>query len=257
MSILITRPAPAGEELVNRLKAAGKTAFSAPLISIHPGADLPLLSQKLQRLTAGDFVFLLSKNAVHYACEQLGQDSLSWSDRLSYYGIGKSTSLFFHQKTGKSILWPEQGETSEDLLQLPSLQQVENKKVLLLRGNGGREMIASTLRARGAEVDYCECYARRAVKYHSAEFSHYWQRCGIKTIVVTSGEMLRLLYNLVIEGDSAEGNANDSSNSKAWLLNCRLIVVSDRLASIARTLGWHVIKVAKSADNDALMQALE
>ncbi|PHM36344.1 uroporphyrinogen-III synthase [Xenorhabdus innexi] len=256
MSILITRPAPAGEELVNRLKAIGKMAFSAPLISIHPGADLPLLSHKLQRLSAGDFVFLLSKNAVHYACEQLRQDSLSWSDGLSYYGIGKSTSLFFRQKTGKNILWSEQGETSEDLLQLPTLQHVENKKILLLRGNGGREVIASTLRARGGEVDYCECYARQPVKYHSTEFSHHWQQCGIKTIVITSGEMLRLLYNLVIEDDSADAT-DASSKSKAWLLNCRLIVVSERLASIARTLGWQAIKVAKSADNDALMQALE
>ncbi|MDX7999955.1 uroporphyrinogen-III synthase [Xenorhabdus sp. Reich] len=246
MSILITRPAPAGEELVKRLLAVGKTAFSAPLIEIYPGCDLPLLSQKLQWLSAGDLVFLLSKNAVHYANEQLSQEGQSWPDKLSYYGIGKSTSLHFHQQTGQEIIWSEEGETSEDLLQLPALQQMDNKKILLLRGNGGREVIASTLRMRGGKVDYCECYSRRPVKYPAADFSRHWRQCGIKTIVVTSGEMLQLLYNLVTDSDG-----------KAWLLGCGLIVVSERLANIAHELGWQVIKVAKSADNDALMQALE
>ncbi|REF25767.1 uroporphyrinogen-III synthase [Xenorhabdus cabanillasii] len=258
MSILVTRPAHAGEALVNQLRAIGKTAFSAPLIAIYPGAELPLLAQKLQQLSAGDFVFLLSKNAVHYANEQLVQEGLSWPDKLSYYGIGKSTSLLFHQQTGKDILWSEQGETSEDLLQLPTLQKMENKKILLLRGNGGREVIASTLRMRGGAIDYCECYSRQPVKYRTTEFNHHWQQCGIRTIVVTSGEMLQLLYNLVTEGDNSEdGSTESSGNGKAWLLGCRLIVVSERLANIARTLGWQEIKVAKSADNDALMQALE
>ncbi|PHM44566.1 Uroporphyrinogen III synthase HEM4 [Xenorhabdus mauleonii] len=246
MSILITRPAPAGEDLVKRLQAVGKTAFNAPLIEIHPGADLPLLSQKMQCLSAGDLVFLLSKNAVLYADKQLVQEGQSWPDELSYYGIGKSTSLLFQQQAGLEIAWSEQGETSEELLQLPALQQMNNKRILLLRGNGGREVIASTLRMRGGEVDYCECYSRQPVKYHAVDFSRHWQQHGIKTIVVTSGEMLQLLYNLVTDSDG-----------KAWLLGCCLIVVSERLANIARTLGWQVIKVAKSADNDALMQALE
>ncbi|CDG23103.1 Uroporphyrinogen-III synthase [Xenorhabdus poinarii G6] len=246
MSILITRPAPTGEALVRRLRGLGKSAFSAPLIEIYPGADLPLLSQKLQWLSAGDLVFLLSKNAVHYANEQLIQEGQLWPNQLSYYGIGKSTSLMFHQCTGLEIAYPEQGETSEDLLQLPALQSMSNKKILLLRGNGGREVIASTLRFRGGEVDYCECYSRQPVKYDVSGFSRHWQRCGIQTIVVTSGEMLQLLYNLVTDSDR-----------KAWLLRCDLIVVSERLANIAQTLGWQTIKVAKSADNDALIQALE
>ncbi|MEQ1963816.1 uroporphyrinogen-III synthase [Xenorhabdus khoisanae] len=246
MSILITRPAPAGEELVRRLRAIGKTAFSAPLIEIYPGADLPLLPQKLQWLSAGDLVFLLSKNAVHYANQQLIQEGLSWPNKFSYYGIGKSTSLMFHQQTGLEIVWPGQGETSEDLLKLPTLQKMSHKKILLLRGNGGREVIASTLRMRGGIVDYCECYSRQPVKYHAADFSYHWQQYGIKTIVVTSGEMLQLLYNLVTDSDG-----------KVWLLSCCLVVVSERLANIAQALGWQTIKVAKSADNDALIQALE
>ncbi|CAQ86214.1 MULTISPECIES: uroporphyrinogen-III synthase [Photorhabdus] len=246
MSILVTRPSPAGEELVRRLQTAGKTAFSAPLIDIRPGSELSQLAEKLCCLNTGDMVFLLSKNAVYYANSQLKKINLSWPNKLIYYAIGRSTALAFHQLTGINITWSSEGETSETLLELPSLHQVKNKQALLLRGNGGRELIAQTLTERGATVNYCECYFRQRVDYSAAEFSARWQRYGVQTLVVTSGEILQLLYNLVPKSDR-----------NRWLLNCHLIVVSERLAYTARNLGWQDVKVAKSADNDALIQALE
>ncbi|MNC75829.1 uroporphyrinogen-III synthase [compost metagenome] len=44
---------------------------------------------------------------------------------------------------------------------------------------------------------------------------------------------------------------------KNWLLHCRLLVVSERLADLARELGWQDIRVADNADNDALLRALQ
>ncbi|WP_387691898.1 uroporphyrinogen-III synthase [Photorhabdus sp. RM71S] len=246
MSILVTRPAPAGEELVRKLQAAGKTAFSAPLINIHPGSELPQLAEKLNHLNTCDMVFLLSKNAVYYANSQLNKINLLWPNKLIYYAIGRSTALAFHQLTDMNVIWSSEGETSEILLKLPSLHQVENKQALLLRGNGGRELIARTLTERGVTVNYCECYFREPVDYPAAEFSVHWQKYGVQTLVVTSGEILQLLYNLIPESDR-----------NRWLLHCHLIVVSERLAHTARNLGWQDVKVAKSADNDALIQALE
>ncbi len=78
--------------------------------------------------------FLLSKNAVWYANWQLNHPRNNrWPDTLFYYGIGQSTAEEFQQLTGhSSIRYPEFGETSEDLPALSSLQQIENKRVLLL-----------------------------------------------------------------------------------------------------------------------------
>jgi uroporphyrinogen-III synthase len=42
-----------------------------------------------------------------------------------------------------------------------------------------------------------------------------------------------------------------------WLLHCRLLVVSERLANQARELGWQDIRIADNADNDALLRALQ
>lgn len=244
MSILITRPSPSGNELTQRLIDAGKLAFHVPLIKIIAGRELPLLDAKLKALSAGDYVLLLSKNAVHYANWQLNQLEQSWPDTLSYYGIGKSTAFAFQEISGRLTHYSQQGETSEDLLTLPTLNQVKNKRILLLRGNGGRDLLAKTLRKRGAIVEECECYQRVFIQYSPEDFEIQWEKKQIETLVVTSGEMLQRLFFLV------------TKPKKAWLLNCHLIVVSERLATIAEKLGWKRITVADSAHNDALFRAL-
>ena len=244
MSILVTRPTPSGEELVEQLKKLGLSTYHAPLISIIPGTELPLLATKLSSLTQDDQVFLLSKNAVWHAHSALQHRGLAWPDKLSYYAIGPSTGKFFKQITGKTITWSDEGETSEIILSLPELQYLAAKKVLLLRGNGGREHLASILSERGANVDYCECYSRQPIDYDPSQFNAQWRSAGISTIVITSGQILSLLTHLITD------------ENKEWWFSRRLVVVSQRIANIAQSMGWQNIDIASSADNNALISAL-
>ena len=94
-------------------------------------------------------------------------------------------------------------------------------------------------------MTFIECYQRCAKHYDGAEEAMRWHARGINTLVVTSGEMLQQLFSLFPAVDREE-----------WLLNCRLIVVSERLATLAAGLGWQDIQVADGADNDALLRAL-
>lgn len=246
MSILVTRPSPASVELVTRLCALGRAAWSFPLIEFTPGRELPLLPQQLAALAPGDLVFALSQHAVEYAHPCLRQAGLTWPAALGYYAIGRSTALALHSVSGREVSWPHDRETSEMLLQLPTLRRLKGKSALILRGNGGRELLGETLAKRGAEVRFLECYQRCEKHYHGPSEGRRWRDRGIDTLVVTSGEMLQQLYQLFPMIDREE-----------WLLRCRLIVVSDRLATLARELGWNHITVADGADNDALMRALQ
>ncbi|MEQ5186241.1 MULTISPECIES: uroporphyrinogen-III synthase [Providencia] len=244
MRVLVTRPEPSGSALITAINATGGQAYPAPLITIEAGAQLNTLCSRLDGLSENDLVFLLSKNAVWYANLALEQTGRDWSDKLSYYGIGQSTGHYFQQLTGQTIRWAEAGETSEVLLTHPGLQNLVGKRALLLRGNGGRELLASTLRTRGADVDYCECYARRPVHYDKTEFNQTWFNTDITDIVVTSGEMLTLLNDLIAE------------DLQQWWYSRRLLVVSERIAEKARQSGWRRVCVATSADNHALLEAL-
>ncbi|MEH0874509.1 uroporphyrinogen-III synthase [Pectobacterium cacticida] len=246
MTILVTRPSPTGEQLVARLRKLGYHAWHSPLIEFSPGRDLADLPARLQDLRADDLVFALSQHAIHYADPVLTHAGVSWPEHLAYYAIGRTTALALHQASARLVTYPPERETSETLLQLPTLQTLSGKRALLLRGNGGRELLRETLTERGVQVSCCECYQRRMVHYDGAEQSQHWRQIGVDKLVITSGEMLQRIYTLVPDYYRA-----------SWLLGCRLIVVSDRLAEQARRLGWLDIRVADNADNDALIRALQ
>lgn len=246
MTILVTRPSPAGEQLVTRLRKLGYSAYHSPLIEFSPGGELPQLPAALAALRAGDLLFALSRHAIDYADPLLSRSGAGWPSNPSYYAIGRATALALHKVSARHVAYPTERETSESLLQLPELQYVNGKHALLLRGNGGRELLGDTLAQRGAKVSYAECYQRRPVHYDGPEQSRHWQQAGIDTLVITSGEMLQRIYTLVPDYYRA-----------SWLLGCQLIVVSERLAVQARQLGWRHIRIADNADNDALMRALQ
>lgn len=245
MSILITRPSPAGEQLMNRLRAHGKSAWHLPLIDFIPGNDLPFLVERLTTLSTGDLLFIVSQHAINYAHPWLIHQGISWPVGLQYYAVGRTTGLRLHGLSVLPVCYPKMGETSEDLLSLPALTHIDGKRALILRGNGGRDMLAHTLRQRGVQTAYCECYRRRPIYYDGEKQGRWMRTLGINTLVITSGEMLQQFYTSMPE-----------YYRHSYLMQCRLIVVSERLAMLARLLGWSDIIVANAANNDALMRVL-
>ncbi len=245
MSILVTRPSPAGEQLVGRLRAMGRSAWHLPLIDVVPGRELAELPSRLAACRPGDMVFLVSRHAISYADAWLNRHGGHWPASLCYYAVGRTSGLLMHQVSGRPVEWPAEGQTSEDVLLLPSLSTVAGRRALILRGNGGREVLQQTLQQRQVSVCYCECYQRRPVFYEGDEQSRRFLQLGVNTIVITSGEMLQQFYTLIPEYFRT-----------SWLLGCRLVVISERLAMLGRQLGWTDIVVANAADNDALMRVL-
>ncbi len=246
MSILVTRPSPAGDILVSRLRALGLVAWSFPLIEFSPGRELHSLAGRLASLTEDCLVFLLSQHAVTFAQAHLQHVHKNWPAQPQYFAIGRTTALALHTVSGIDVRYPLDREISEVLLQLPELQNIQGKRALILRGNGGRELLGKTLKTRGASVEFCECYQRSMKHYDGAEEAMRWHTRGVNTLVVTSGEMLQQLFSLT-----------PPWYRENWLLHCRLLVVSERLANLARELGWQDIQVADNAENDALIRALQ
>ncbi|SUX88199.1 uroporphyrinogen-III synthase [Citrobacter koseri] len=212
---------------MSRLRTLGQVAWSFPLIEFTPGRGTGNACRSPGRRSRTTiWCSPLSQHAVTFAHAQLQQQGLGWPVQPCYFAIGRTTALALHTVSGCDIRYPLDREISEVLLQLPELQNIAGKRALILRGNGGRELLGKTLTERGAEVTFCECYQRSAKHYDGAEEAMRWHSRGVTTIVVTSGEMLQQLWSLIPQW-----------YREHWLLRCRLLVVSERLAHLGPGTG--------------------
>ena len=244
MTVLITRPAPDGPALAQQLNAAGISAIAQPLLHIQPGHELTSLPSLLNDLKPNDFVIVVSAHAADLAHNYLLSVGASWPKNVHYIAVGHKTAATMKSHTGQTIHAPQTRCDSEGLLDLPVLTAVRGKRGVILRGNGGREVIYQHLLQRGAEVRYCETYRREWLPLDGQLLCQQWQQAGMDALVVTSGEQLAFLTQLV--PDSA----------KAWFLQCQLFVPSQRIADQATRLGYRLISNVGSAANGPLFTTL-
>lgn len=244
MAVLVTRPDQQGKALCEMLNKEGIAAWHLPLFSIEAGRELNQLPNKMSQLKAGDYVLAVSKNAVSYASESLYNAGFHWREDLHYFAVGQRSAEFFSSHSEQNVHFPFAQENSEGLLNLPFMQDLTDKQILILRGNGGRELFPQQAQQRGASLDIVECYQRIPIQYDRQQQSDMLKRAGINTIFITSSEILHLLVEFVPEEEHS------------WLKSCNLIVVSQRIAQVAQQLGWQQITIAPRADNQSLLDAV-
>lgn len=244
MAVLVTRPDERGQQLVDMLAKAGVVAIHLPLFNIEAGAELNGLPNKFAQLKVGDYVFAVSKSAVDFADKALKNTGFVWRDDLQYFTVGQGTAQHFAMTTTLAVHYPTTQENSEGVLQLAAMQNLQGKTILILRGNGGRELLSEQAQQRGSNVEIVECYRRESIVYNSTEQTSLCKRAGVQTIVATSAEILTQLVDFVPQ------------NEHNWLKSCQLITVSERISHLAQALGWQNVIVSPRADNQTLLQTL-
>lgn len=246
MNVLITRPDERGQQLLNLLAEQHIFAIHQPLFKVEAGRELPLLPNRLSSLKKDDYVFAVSKNAVDFAHTTLKQTGFRWREDLRYFAVGQRSANYFASLSEQAVRYPLQFENSEGLLALPEMQDVAGKTVLILRAETGRELFAEQMQAKGAKVDVLECYQRVPLTENISDKLSLAKRAGIDTIVATSLDILNALFDYTAEED------------REWLVSCRLLVVSQRIAFQAKKLGWQTTQIILSerADNQSLLHTL-
>ena len=111
-----------------------------------------------------------------------------------YWAVGERTAQVL-EAAGLDVERPERDMSSEGLLALPGLKQVQGQRTLIVRGEGGRQLIAETLRARGASVDSLCCYRRVPVSHRADDVVARVEPADL--IMISSGEGLELLSGLL------------------------------------------------------------
>jgi uroporphyrinogen-III synthase len=234
LQVLVTRPAEQSVSLLTAIESRGGIAHSFPLLEIQP--IVPCVPE-LKQLDEYSLVIFVSRNAVEYSWPCL---SIPLPAALKVAAVGQATATCLHQYHQHVDIIPAEQFDSEGLLAQPELADVARQRILIIRGQGGREKLAETLRARGAIVDYAEVYKRLPTKQVLT-----YEAGDIDVILITSSEALSHLAHLATQA------------GKSWLLEKPLLVLHDRIAVRAKQLGFKLNPgVAKQASEASLLEAL-
>ncbi|MDN4544311.1 uroporphyrinogen-III synthase [Pseudomonas sp. C32] len=242
--LLLTRPADESAALADLLAAQGIYSSSLPLLDIVPLAATGTILQAVQTLDQYSAIIVVSKPAARFGVELL---NLHWPQppRNKWFSVGAATAQIL-QARGLDVSFPAEGDDSEALLKLPQLLEAiggPDPRVLIMRGEGGRELLAERLRTLGASVEYLELYRRDLPQYPPAALPERIEAERLNGLVVSSGQGFEHLHQLV--GD-------------AWpqLAQLPLFVPSPRVAELARAAGAKTVVDCRGASAAALLTAL-
>lgn len=240
--IVVTRPAGQATHLAEALVALGARPVLFPVLAIFAVADKAPLLDLATRLDGFDWAAFVSPNAVESALAVI-LGHRPWPAHLRVACIGRSSELALAARGIGNVISPRERFDSEALLALPALQDMAGKKVIIFRGDGGRELLGDTLAARGASVEYLTCYHRDKPALDPAPLLALWNDGRLDAITVTSSEGLRNLWEMI------------GPLGHAWLRKTPTFVPHARIAEQARTLGLGQVFLTGPGD-DGLVKGL-
>ncbi len=219
LSILITRPKAQAIELMTLLQQANAKVFLFSSVEI---INSPILIDQLKQISDIDYFIFTSKNAV---IAFFTQTKIA-IDAKSIFAMGPATAAALEKFGCRDVRIPHTNFSTEGLLTLPEFQANAGKRIAIIKGEGGRELLASTLRQRNFLITEIAVYRRQIPAPIPINTLAAWQADHVKLIIALSNESLQNLYHLT------EHSAQD------WLLNCQLVVASQRQVELAKQLGF-------------------
>lgn len=210
--IAITRPAHQAGKLIKKLESNSAKVIPFPLLEIVEPKSPHLLQQQLSNLEHFNTALFISPNAVERALKYVSKAQLK---SLKIAAVGKKTALSLHNKGLSVDYFPDKLFNSEALLALDAMQQVQGQRIIIFRGEGGRDLLRDTLQQRGANVAYSNVYARRCPADNIGLLKQHYYQQKLDIIILTSGESLQHLLRL--------------ANNETWITHVPLLVGSQRI----------------------------
>lgn len=245
INVLVTRPLGQADDLVRRIEQAGGRALHFPAVEIVEPADTAALNAVLRGLASFDWAIFISPNAVNKTFNLLKAHG-EWPRNVQVASIGKGSATALKHFGIADPLVPSGRFDSEGLLASPALQELHGKRIVIFRGDGGRELLGDTLEARGAKIEYAECYRRVRPNADTTPLLRRWARGEIDIVSATSAQGLHNLYDMLGEA------------GQPWLVRTPVVVVSERMREICRELGFkNESRLAAPASDEAILEAIE
>lgn len=233
--VLLIRPQRQEDQLLSILENTGADVTHTPVMSIEPIIESHQVKTQILEVDNFHKAIFVSGNAAELAIEWIDKYWPMLPVGIEYFAVGERTAALL-KEADMDALHPIGRQNSEALLQLEQLQQLENQRIIIFRGVGGREILAETLIERGARVEYCELYKRVIDTQQLALAQQQKADC----LIVHSGELIQAM-------GEAEGTG---------FVDTAVVVPSERVAAIARKLGYKQVISAENALPESIMETV-
>lgn len=243
-NILITRPGERGLALCTQIEAAGARAIHLPTIAFAPPTDHHAYARALAQLGDQDWLIFISPQAVTASMAAIRERYPHLPPTLHIAAVGEGTVRVLQAAGIVQVHYPSVHWSSEGLLAMAEFLSPTGKKIMLIRGEGGRPTLADTLTRRGAQVSHCIAYQRTVPDIDMSTYAFIFTPNALQAIVCASYDSVAHLKILC--------------TPEHWevLRHIPLVVVSERIQFLAQKLGFQTIWVAANASHEAILATL-
>ncbi len=248
LSVLITRPVMPASRTAARLASLGATPLVFPTTIIEPPADVAPLNATLAKISDYYAAIFVSPSAAEMALAPLGSTPKNLPSTLNVFAPGPGTAEELNIRGVARVEMPETSFDSEGLLTLASLQAsaVNGKRIVIFRGNDGRELLREELVKRGATVDAITAYHRRAPNTPPTGLLELLRAGKVNALSAMSSDAITHLVPLI------------AANERATLLFTLPVYAShERIAATARTAGFRNVIETEAGDAGLITALLE
>lgn len=223
--VMVCRPGKAGEQLVKDLKEINIKSQHGPTLGINQ-IPFNLPDQPY------DHMIFISPTAVE-SCVELVPELASKAGKI--YAVGSGTAKHLNDAGINEVIVPETFD-SEGLLNLAEFKQPAGQRILIVKGVGGRPLLETTLKNRGAVCDTLDVYNRTPIEVSQDVWDCYWEGSTLRAVTAASIETL----------DAFDQQRRSANNNYPDIV----FVASDRIAEAAASLGYtDVINVGGAANH--------
>ncbi|AJP49460.1 hypothetical protein PG1C_06135 [Rugosibacter aromaticivorans] len=240
--VVITRPAGQAGHLATLLVEHGAHPVFFPVLAIQNCEDITPVLEAAIALDTYDLAVFVSPNAIEEALDII-LPRRAWPAHLPAIVLGKMSEQALIRRGITNVISPPLRFDSEALLELPELVAAAGKRIIIFRGDTGRELLSETLIARGAKVHHVACYRRLASKADPGPLLKRWETGTLDAVTLTSSEGLRYFFEMI------------GHLGQAWLKKTPVFVTHQRIVTQASALGLQQV-ISTAPGDDGLMAEL-
>lgn len=241
---------PMREWTVLSLRPYGQHAVAHSASKVRGAKFVPCSSMKLEAIKNDDElkislacnkIIVTSPSAARFA----GSSPLfSVSEKSHWFALGEGTASVLRKMGVSNISMPGDGSHSENLLVMPTLQELHKQHVGLITAPGGRGLIEPELVKRGAQVHVTHTYQRKVIPVAAKRLQTIGNLRKPFAVLCSSHEVFRSLWQQI------SPELREKLRQGFWVLS------SARLQDLLREDGILNCTVSSSPQPEAMLEHL-